>query len=662
MNPPTEQLIRDYLNRLSVAARSRLGVRERQELLDRTRARIEASVGGMSGATALKVRRVLADLGDPIALVEHEWARYAGRTDGVVPPGQPGPVSQPGPAGQPVPASHGVPAGYAMPASHGVPVPEPVPGGGAAGAAVRVPAARRGGSPGQPGRPDQPGHPGQPGSAGPGNTARPGGTAGLGSNGGRNGAGHPAGGPAGHTPVISLPPGQAVPGGGAAAAAIAASIPVRADTAVAASPDTRTGPSAAGGPRLAGRAGSSTSRAHRPARPPADTGTGTAARTDPASAENEPGDPAGTSQDHASAQSAPSPSAAVPQSAVARPPSAAAAPPSVPAQSAAVTQSGGWATPPVTPVPPARQASPATAGTRQTARPGPQSAPSAPSGPSAVAALPVPAGASEPGEVPRPGAGGPSSGSSPSGGSGSGSSSTGSGSAATGSAQDAGAPKAPLPREIPGPERIGDAVPGQDAGPPGEGDERAAPGSTVAVPETGTATFDAVPADDVIYEAELVYRPADLVRQARDVAHRSLAASTKILARQAWRVGASLLALAMRDKLETLAILLLGVGGAVYPPVWIIGAILVLISRNWDMSDKLLGLLLPVLLVVFGAVLVVTLGGVRTSMTQYGLEGWLAAGRLARVGAVIGAGYLLRRVYRPRAPKPPPWSRPPGSR
>ncbi|MGI9006292.1 MAG: hypothetical protein ACR2FU_08865 [Streptosporangiaceae bacterium] len=183
------------------------------------------------------------------------------------------------------------------------------------------------------------------------------------------------------------------------------------------------------------------------------------------------------------------------------------------------------------------------------------------------------------------------------------------------------------------------------------------------MPVPAAAAFDEVPADEEIYEAELVYRPADLVRLAREVAGRGFAASMRVMARQAWRIGSSLLALAMRDKLETVAIVLLGLGGAVYPPVWVIGAILTLISPKWDGRDKLLGLLLPVLLVVFGAVLVVALGGVRTTMNQYGLEGWLAAGRLARVGAVVGAGYLLRRVYRgKRAPKPPPWSRPPGRR
>src|SRR6185437_1382993 len=75
MNPPTEQLIRDYLNRLAVAARGKLGFSERQSLLDRTRARIEAECDGSNGASAIQVRRALAGLGDPIAIVEREHAR-----------------------------------------------------------------------------------------------------------------------------------------------------------------------------------------------------------------------------------------------------------------------------------------------------------------------------------------------------------------------------------------------------------------------------------------------------------------------------------------------------------------------------------------------------------------------------------------------------------
>ncbi|HLY35475.1 MAG TPA: hypothetical protein VKU35_02050, partial [Candidatus Limnocylindria bacterium] len=77
MNPPSEQLVRDYLNRLSVAARGRLGYKDRQGLLERTRARIEVESGGLRDASAEQVRRALAALGEPIALVEKERGRIA---------------------------------------------------------------------------------------------------------------------------------------------------------------------------------------------------------------------------------------------------------------------------------------------------------------------------------------------------------------------------------------------------------------------------------------------------------------------------------------------------------------------------------------------------------------------------------------------------------
>ena len=84
MNPPTEQLVRDYLNRLSLAARSRLGLSDRQALLDQTRARIEAEVGGLNHATPAQVRQTLAALGDPIALVENERTRIAARAEAAI--------------------------------------------------------------------------------------------------------------------------------------------------------------------------------------------------------------------------------------------------------------------------------------------------------------------------------------------------------------------------------------------------------------------------------------------------------------------------------------------------------------------------------------------------------------------------------------------------
>src|SRR5262245_38857347 len=79
MNRPAEQLIRDYLNRLSLAAKAGLAPADRQALLDHTRARIDAECGGIANPTAAQVRRTLAGLGDPIALAERERSRVAAR-------------------------------------------------------------------------------------------------------------------------------------------------------------------------------------------------------------------------------------------------------------------------------------------------------------------------------------------------------------------------------------------------------------------------------------------------------------------------------------------------------------------------------------------------------------------------------------------------------
>jgi hypothetical protein len=125
------------------------------------------------------------------------------------------------------------------------------------------------------------------------------------------------------------------------------------------------------------------------------------------------------------------------------------------------------------------------------------------------------------------------------------------------------------------------------------------------------------------------------------------------------RLGSGLLALALRDRLEAVAVMLLGIGGAVFPPVWLIGVFVAVSSKKWDRRDKWLGLAVPVLLVIFGAVLVMALGGQRPSLGSYAFEAWLAASRLSRIAAVLGAGYLLGRVYRgKREPKRPPWSTP----
>lgn len=114
--------------------------------------------------------------------------------------------------------------------------------------------------------------------------------------------------------------------------------------------------------------------------------------------------------------------------------------------------------------------------------------------------------------------------------------------------------------------------------------------------------------------------------------------------------------LIVSHKLETVAVLLLGVGGAVYPPVWLLGALTALPSKKWDLADKWVGLVAPVLLVIVSTVLIVVFGGRHPTIGSYAFEAWLAAERVARIAAVLGAGYLLWRLRRgPRAAKQPPF-------
>jgi hypothetical protein len=123
--------------------------------------------------------------------------------------------------------------------------------------------------------------------------------------------------------------------------------------------------------------------------------------------------------------------------------------------------------------------------------------------------------------------------------------------------------------------------------------------------------------------------------------------------------GKALLTIALRDRLEAISLLLLGIGGAFYPPIWLIGAAVAVASRKWDLRDKWIGLVLPVLVVILGATLTVTFGTQQTSYMSYLVEGWVAASRLSRVAAVLGAIYLLWRVYKyggRRSRRLPPWS------
>ncbi len=80
MDPPAEQLIRDYLNRVSVAARGRLNAAERREFLARLRESIERQTGPPGTADPADVSNLLSGLGDPGALVDRERERLAALT------------------------------------------------------------------------------------------------------------------------------------------------------------------------------------------------------------------------------------------------------------------------------------------------------------------------------------------------------------------------------------------------------------------------------------------------------------------------------------------------------------------------------------------------------------------------------------------------------
>jgi hypothetical protein len=123
--------------------------------------------------------------------------------------------------------------------------------------------------------------------------------------------------------------------------------------------------------------------------------------------------------------------------------------------------------------------------------------------------------------------------------------------------------------------------------------------------------------------------------------------------------AAALLSRARADPVEAVAATLLGLGGAVFPPVWLLGAAVAIASRVWDYRDKWIGLAGPVLLLVVGTSLGVTLGNRQASLGGYIHEGWIYADVLSRLAAVLGAYYLVWRLAHPRRLSGvPPWNKP----
>jgi hypothetical protein len=114
---------------------------------------------------------------------------------------------------------------------------------------------------------------------------------------------------------------------------------------------------------------------------------------------------------------------------------------------------------------------------------------------------------------------------------------------------------------------------------------------------------------------------------------------------------------AREHPLESIAIVLLGLGGLIFPPVWLVGVVVALPSRLWDVRDKWFGLAVPAIVTIVGS------AGLAMAASHPSAGGYLhtavtIGGYLIRAGAVLGAIYLAWRVHRGQRPPPaPPWHR-----
>ena len=115
--------------------------------------------------------------------------------------------------------------------------------------------------------------------------------------------------------------------------------------------------------------------------------------------------------------------------------------------------------------------------------------------------------------------------------------------------------------------------------------------------------------------------------------------------------------LARDNLLETIAILLLGLGGLILPYVfWPAAAIVALFSRLWDLKDKSLVIAGPLLVTLAGSVPVaLIIGGSGNVVLVYTHALRVDFNILIRVGCVLTAAYLGWRVTQGLRVKVPPW-------
>ena len=131
-----------------------------------------------------------------------------------------------------------------------------------------------------------------------------------------------------------------------------------------------------------------------------------------------------------------------------------------------------------------------------------------------------------------------------------------------------------------------------------------------------------------------------------------------VVARQARRALTAVTGWYRRSPLEASAVVLLGLGGVIYPPVWLLGAAVALASRMWDYRDKWTGLALPLLVTLIGTAVGIA-NGSHVSAGQGVHEGWVYGVVTSRIAALLSAWYLgWRSLHGRRPPAVPPWNKP----
>jgi hypothetical protein len=117
--------------------------------------------------------------------------------------------------------------------------------------------------------------------------------------------------------------------------------------------------------------------------------------------------------------------------------------------------------------------------------------------------------------------------------------------------------------------------------------------------------------------------------------------------------------LARGHLLESVAVVLIGLGGALLPfPFWLAGALVALFSRLWDGRDKVAAIGGPILMVFLGSIVsALLMGGHNNVVAIYIHAMHVDTGLWIRIGCVLTAVYLGWRVSKGRRIKVPPWKR-----